>query len=270
MSKSVTINDGVATVSEGGARSTVKDGVQKLHHQGVRQGSVDRISSKDGVSTHDKGRTVVVQSPTRSGLPDHWGTVQNPQGQICGNLSEVTDNHSIEIDGKRATVKTWEMMGRLARNERGELIMIDAPAPEDAPVPLSQTESLKTNQNTTEINELNSRVGEGVTNAFINHMVTAVIDGTSAQSAVSDYAQAVGESEQRVHSFAEQYLSSLLNSGIDYAVRASQGTITSADIEEHLPKLSTGYQKSLLLGLHLNNLASAYELIDVVRQKKIL
>ena len=68
----------------------------------------------------------------------------------------------------------------------------------------------------------------------------------------------------------EEYMTSLMDQGIAYAVKNSGGTVTTAQIEEHLPKLSKGYQKSLLLGLHLNNLRSAQELIQIVREKKIV
>jgi hypothetical protein len=113
-------------------------------------------------------------------------------------------------------------------------------------------------------------VSPALTDSFISQCIGALVDDGNAQSALSDYSQAVGASEESVHEFANNYLSNLLNSGIDYAVRASKGTVTSADIQEHIPKLSKGYQKSLLLSLHHNNLASAKELIQIVKQKKIV
>lgn len=269
---SVTIKNGVEvhkTNAQAGER-TPQDRVVPLR-QSIREAQVDRISSNGGEVSHDTQRTMKVTSSQRSGLEGAWGTIRDKNDNVCSNLSEVKGDHSIEIDGIRATVKSWESVGRLARNERGEMILIDAPEEsKEKPVPMSQTENLKTEADTANVEVLNQRVGEEATNAFMAKMASAIIDGSDARSDVADYASATNESEERIHQFAEQYLSNLLNSGIDFAVRKSGGKVTGEEISEHLPKLSKGYQKSLLYGLHMNHLASVTELIEVVRQKKII
>ena len=88
----------------------------------AHKGSVT-INQADGGGINDI-RTVRVEAPTRSGLPEEFGTIQDPHGRICANLKEVTGNHSIEYKGVRAKISTLETMGVVARDANGELMIL--------------------------------------------------------------------------------------------------------------------------------------------------
>jgi len=274
MSDSITVEgDKVTHRSNEGSRQTTesKGKVVRLPESQLEahKGSVT-INQADGGGINDI-RTVRVEAPTRSGLPEEFGTIQDPHGRICANLKEVTGNHSIEYKGVRAKISTLETMGVVARDANGELMILgdDGEAPVEKETPLSQTENLRTNQDQGSIQALNERVGESTVNAFMGNMIASLIDGHSGQSSLSDFAQSVGESEKDVYTFASEYLANVLDSGIDYAVRQSGGTVTGDQIREHIPKLSKGYQKSLMLSLHLNNLSEAKHLLRLVRSGEV-
>ena len=244
--------------------------VVPLRH-GVRESEVSRmISDNQGGFKTDNTRVTSVKSATRTNLPDEWGTVQDRHGNPLGNLSKLTDDCSIEIQGKRVRIDVAERMGLFSRLPNGELYITQPSDLQEQQAPLSHTESLKTNSHQETLNELNRRCPSSTTDAFMNQVVASIVDGTPANILISDYATAVGATDESIHAFAEDYINSLFEAGIDYAVRQSRGTLTSDQITEHIEKCSNQYKKTLLLSLHHNHLASAHELIQIVKQKKIV
>ena len=109
-----------------------------------------------------------------------------------------------------------------------------------------------------------------MTDAFMTKIAGHLVDGTPADQTVSEFAAACGATDQSIHKFANEYVNSLYSSGIDYAVRQSQGNLTTEQIESHLEKCSNSYRKSLMISLHLNNLSAAFELIKAVKTNKIM
>jgi hypothetical protein len=275
MAESVVIKDGKAESISGGGVSIGSDKgrVEKLTSANdYSQNAKSFTQHKDGEASHEFRGAEQVSSG--DGGQANVGDIRDPQGKLCRNMKEVTGKHSIILEnGMECSMEVAELNGWVVRDGSGEIYLREQDPEakvQEKKTPLHQTENLKTHSDQEQLNALNSKISPSVTDAFMGHCISALVDDGNAQSALSDYSQAVGASEESVHEFANNYLSNLLNSGIDYAVRTSKGTLTSVEIMEHLPKLSKSYQKSLLLSLHHNNLASAKELIQIVKQKKIV
>jgi hypothetical protein len=277
MVDSIKITDGKAEVKHGDGVSISSGEVGKVvpltHANDYTGKNVTTTTMKQGESSHEqRGADRVTLDNAGNPDLDEYGSIQDPQGNVCGNMAEVTGKHSMIVNGVRAEIQTLERLGMVVRDAKGEIIITgkDVTGKSEPKTPLSQTESLKTNVHEKDIAELYTRAGQSRVDAFMSHAINAIIEGTSAQSAVSDFSQSVGESEDKVHSWAETYINSLYDSGIDYCVRSSNGSLTGEQITNHLAKCSPQYHKSLLLSLHHNHLASAYELIKAVKEGKIL
>jgi hypothetical protein len=275
MAESVVIKDGKAESISGGGVSIGSDkgtAVKLTSANDYTENSKSVTKHFEGEATHESRGSE--RQTSGDGGSANVGDIRDPQGKLCRNMKEVTDKHSIILEnGIECSMAVAELNGWVVRDGSGEIFLRQQDSEEvqkEQKTPLHTTENLKTHSDQEQLNALNAKVSPAVTDAFMGHMIGALVDDGNGQGALSDYSQASGASEESVHEFANNYLTNLLNAGIDYAVRTSKGTLTSAEIEEHLPKLSKGYQKSLLLSLHHNNLTEAKNLISIVKQKKII
>jgi hypothetical protein len=275
MAESVVIKDGKAESISGGGVSIGSDkgtAVKLTSANDYTENSKSVTKHFEGEATHESRGSE--RQTSGDGGSANVGDIRDPQGKLCRNMKEVTDKHSIILEnGIECSMAVAELNGWVVRDGSGEIYLREQDQEgevQEKKTPLHQTENLKTHSDQEQLNALNSKISPSVTDAFMGHCISALVDDGNAQSALSDYSASVGASEESVHEFANNYLSNLLNSGIDYAVRTSKGTVSTAEIQEHFPKLSKSYQKSLLLSLHHNNLASAKELIQIVKQKKIV
>jgi hypothetical protein len=232
------------------------------------------LGGKGDAQVHDVSAVRVAHNVS-SQHEGAFGTIKNPAGQIENDMTRVTPKHSIEIDGIRGTLESFMSMGVVSRSESGEWIIgslvVKEGEVEPAKPALHQTEDLKYHNDIQDLNYLHTKVTPNVTDAFIAKVSHAIAhgNGNEGQKAVSDYAQATGASEAQIEEFGNRYLSNLMQSGLDYTVRAGKGSVSTEQIEAHVDKCSAGFKASLILALHHNDLSVAKALIKMVRTGEI-
>ena len=269
-------------ISENGSKTEVghggisnfsgKDGVVPYTPNPIKQSSVDKFQvNADGDYKHDD--TKITRVVSGGNVPAGGLDFQDQFGRQVSDPRKVKESDTIRVGNTRCSVRVALDMGLVKVDGQGNYTAGEYQpdsAKQSEATPLHKTENLKTVDHQNTINALNQRVSPSVTDSFVNQIVGNILSGKDCNGLVADYAANAGATPESIHAFFEEYVNSLYGSGIDYAVRASKGALSSAEIEQHLEKLSTQYKRSLLLGLHHNHLKAAHELIQIVKAKRIV
>jgi hypothetical protein len=267
----VKISDSGQTVESGkGGVSQKNTGtVVPYTPDNILQGNVQRVQSNgQGGMSVDNSKVHVVETPTRTGLPDEFGTIQDKHGRPCGNMQELTGEHSIEIQGVRCRIDVAERMGLVGRTHTGELYLTVPDTPEEiaeakanqpTPEPVAYQHDIET------LKQLDQRVPRSMTDSYITQVFQKITSGDKADTLISDYATRAGITQESCHEWTESYINNLLESGIDMTVRESNGSYSSDQIMEYIDGCSGQYKTQLLLSLHFGNRKAMSELLNNIR-----
>jgi len=267
-SNSIVIKDGVEYEGMNGQVS-IPGQVVRIENPSESTVNTFEMGSEGNKSSNTRNIQVTSGNPVNSDNP--FSDIRDQFDRPVRDPRKIdSDTCSIPIGRTRCSLKTALEMNLVTVNSAGEYSMVEAPTPAEAKVPLHKTENLKTERHQATLNQLNAKVSPRLTDSFIHEITSCVCDGRDANDVISRYANAVGATDNSIHDFALDYINSLYSSGIDYAIRESKGDVSTDQIHEYLDKCSTGYRKSLLISLHLNNLGAAKEMVKAIREGKIL